>query len=483
MKKYIIALDIGTTAVKTTLFDEELNFAAVHTEEYPLITASNGFIECEPRRYTEAAARGIKAVLESAEGEVAAIGITTQGETLMPIDKDGNPLSNAVVWLDSRAEKQAERLSEKIDGSYFYSRTGLPEINGALPICKLMWFKDEKPEIYEKTDKFLLVEDYIIYWLCGEKVSEKALQCSTGWFDIISDGNFDEVIAAAEIDGGKLPDVLSCGETVGRISKIAAEELGISENAAVVTGAMDQTAAALGAGVVGAGKICETTGTALVMAAYTDKPDFSQKSRVTIYRHAVGGYLYLPIGNTGGRALTWFRDNFAKELTYQEMDCLAEQISAGSDGLITLPYLAGCVNPDNIPNARAVFFGADLNTSRPHFIRSIMESIGFSLRDFLEMLESLGVCADKIYSLGGGSKSAVWQQIKADICSKSFVSVKNGEIASLGAAILAAKGIGLCVNLNESENREYIPNPDNRDVYEKSYSNYRRLYDAIKPLY
>ena len=409
----IAALDVGTSSVKVCLFTPAMEMVARSVQEYVLHTCGDR-VEAEGEDYMSAIRSGIREVLAAVpEAKIAAIGITTQGETFAPVDEAGNLLHPFIVWLDSRAEEQAEALRRQIPEMEFYRTTGLPEISGALPLAKLAWVREQKPDLYEKTHKFLLVEDFILYRLTGRFVSEKALQTSTGWFSLQTDGLWQEGLNLAGIDPEKLPEILECGEVVGALTEKAARELGLEPGIPVVTGAMDQTAAALAAGCTKPGTVTETTGSALVMAACTDEPAFAEGHHVTIYRHAMPGkFIYLPIGNTGGLALKWFRDEFCADLPggeagYDAINDLVSSVPAGCEGLTFLPFLSGSVDPDNCPEARGCFFGARLSTTRAHFARSVMESIAFLLRDFLEMLENLNCPVDAIGSLGGGSRSAV----------------------------------------------------------------------------
>ena len=316
-KPCIAALDVGTSSVKVCLFTPEMEMICRSVQEYA-IDARGSWVEADGEIYLKAIRDGMKeAVQHAADYAVAAIGVTTQGETLVPVDLEGRPLRPFIVWLDDRAGEQAQRLKQTLEEMEFYRTTGLPEISGALPLAKLMWLRDEEPEIYRNTHKFLLVEDFLLYHLTGRFVSEKALQTSTGWFDLHSDGLWEKGLAAAGIDGDKLPEILECGEKVGPLTEAAAQMLGLEPGIPVVTGAMDQTAAALAGGCIQPGTVTETTGSALVLAACTDKPTFAQGHHVTIYRHALPGkFIYLPIGNTGGiTILTWIFYQTANRIT------------------------------------------------------------------------------------------------------------------------------------------------------------------------
>lgn len=488
----IAVLDVGTTAVKACLFSPALELLACSVQEYALHTQGE-CVEADAAQYKAAARAGLADALAQAPGLTpAAVGVTTQGETFVPVDAEGAPLRPFIVWLDSRAQAEAQALRGILDEEMFYKTTGLPEISGALPLAKLLWLRENEPETFFQTHKFLLLEDYLLHWLTGRFVSEKSLQTSTGWFDLHSDTLWAQGLAAAGVSAALLPELLECGAPAGPLLPGPAEELGLPPGIPVVAGAMDQTAAALAAGCTRPGTVTETTGTALVMAACTDAPAFRSGHHVTVYRHALPGkYLYLPIGNTAGMALRWFRDEFCRDLPagaqgYTALDALAQSVPCGCEGLVFLPFLSGSVDPDACPQARAAFFGARLFTTRAHFTRSVMEAVAFLLRDFFDMLEALGCSADTVYSLGGGARSTVWQQIKADACGRAFRVPTCSEATAMGAALLAGWGSRLIAPGTFpacGESAVYLPDNANAPAYDTAYSLYKSLYAAVKPLY
>ena len=254
----ILTLDVGTTSVKACLFDRQLRQTALTSREYALQTRGV-CAEVEAQVYLDAAAQCILSLPAEARARVCAVALTTQGETLLCVDRQGKALRPAIVWLDSRAEAQAARLAAALDRQRFYERTGLPELSGALPLAKLLWLRQQEPESWARTDKFLLLEDYLMLWLTGRAVTEKSLLTSTGYFDLQSDDYWDEALALAELDRTRLPQALACGSIVGPVLPEVAEALGLPASACVVTGAMDQTAAALAAGCTRPGTLCETT--------------------------------------------------------------------------------------------------------------------------------------------------------------------------------------------------------------------------------
>lgn len=487
----IAVFDIGTTAVKACLFSPALSLLSCSVQEYALQT-SGKCAEVSAETYRKAMRDGLEeALIKAPAHQVAAIGLTTQGETLVPVDRSGKPLHPFVIWLDSRADEEAAAFQEAFPRQRFYETTGLPEACGTLPLAKLLWFRNHRPDIFSKAEKFLLLEDYLLFWMTGRFVSERSVQTSTGFFNLQADTYWEDVLDWAGISLQKLPDLLECGEAAGPLLPDAARFLGLPAGIPVVAGAMDQTAAALAVSALEPGTVTETTGTALVVAACTQTPVFSQKHHVTIYRHAVPGqYLYLPIGNTAGMALRWFRDVFCPDLSgaggYAALDVMAAKAPPGCGGLVFLPYLSGKVDPDFCPQARAAFFGAGLSTDRADFARAVMESVAFLLADFLSLLEGLSCPCKRLYSLGGGAKSAVWQQIKADVCARTFLVPACSEASAQGAALLAGWGSGLIAPRTfpqSSPAAHYIPNPKTSALYKAPRARFHALYDAVKPLF
>ena len=415
MPPCIAALDVGTTSVKACLFTPELELIACCVQEYAL-DARGGWVEARPETYLAAARDAMRAALAAAPGHrPEALGLCTQGETMVPADAQGQALRPFLVWLDSRAGAQAAELEKILGRQRFYETTGLPQPSGTTPLAKAMWLRENGG--LRGAERLLLLEDYLLGWLTGRAVTEPAVQTSTGWYDIRHDRYWPEALEAAGISVRLLPACVPCGEKAGPLQREAAALLGLPEGIPVAAGAMDQTAAALAAGAAEPGAVTETTGTALVMAACTEHPAFPREGRVTVYRHALPGrYLYLPIGNTAGMALRWFRDVCCPDLPaggagYAALDREAAAVPLGCEGVTFLPFLAGAPDQDECPGARGAFYGARLSTTRAHLARSVMESAAFMIRDFLSDLERLGCPAREVRSLGGGARSAMWLQM------------------------------------------------------------------------
>ena len=487
MNKFL-TFDVGTTAMKCILFNEEFTELFYANKEYSINAQPGGIAELDANVYFDTFCECIKDMLSSgiASEEITSITFTTQGETMIPMGKDGKALCPAMVWLDTRAEAEAEYIKSKASENDIYKKTGLYGIDGALPLAKALWIKNNKPEIYANTYKILLLEDYLIYRLTSRFVSEKSLQSSTGWYDIINETYYSEILEICGLDESKLPEVLPCGTVVGGIDKAVADKLGLSENTVIITAAMDQISSAVGIGNIKEGIFTETTGTALVAGITAEKPVFDTENPVTIYKHYDGKFIYMPYCNTAGISLKWFRDKlmpYAEEegkkkklSAYGYVDAVAGKAPAGSHGVVMLPQLS----------QTGAFIGITLSTETSDMARSVLEGVAFMLREITELIDSKDIKTDKIYSLGGGSYSPLWCQIKADVCKKKFVAVDYAQTTALGAAVLASVATGCYETVEAAVEAcgktgvEYIPNPENYNVYDNTFKIYKKYLSLVQ---
>jgi xylulokinase len=497
---YLLTVDVGTTAVKTCLFDQRLSLIAGHTAEYGLVTPAENIVELDPERYWDALCAGTAGVLRLCPDPraIRMLTITTQGETLIAVDKDGRALGNAIVWLDARAVRECEELKQKIDAAVFYRHTGLSELTPSAPIAKLLWFSRNLPEIYKKTARFLLLEDYLIMRLTGLCVSNPALLSSSGYFDINRNVYWRQILDAAEIDRNKLPDIYPSAVIAAKVDAASAAQTGLPEGTPVSTGAVDQAASALGSGNIRKGMVTETTGTCLAVVAAVEKPDYDNPLRPAFYRHFNGLYFCMAYNPAGAIILKWFKDEFMPEFAaacegqgipaYREMDTLARKIPPGSDGLILIPHFGGRLVEEVNNRARGVLFGLSLEMGRPHVIRAILEALAYMLRENLEYLERCGIKAEELRSIGGGSRSALWNSIKADICGRDILVMRQSESASLGAAMMGALAAGLYGSADEmtaflKTEALYHPDAERGKIYDAAYQKYLSIYRCLSGIF
>ena len=498
----ILAFDLGTTALKCALHDLEGNVVAKASEEYQLITPDADSVEMEVETYWQAFKSAVAKVLRESgvnTAEIKALGVSAQGETLILVDRDGKPLRRAIVWLDNRAHNEANVLGEMFGHKNAFQITGQVKLVPTWPASKLLWLKQNEPEIFEKTGKFLLIEDYFLYRLTGEYVCEGSLVTSTCYWNFQTRAWWKEMLEELGISEQQLPQYRESGEPVGKLRPDTAAELGLSPNTIACTGALDQACGAIGVGNIKPGIFSENTGAALAICATIDHPILDPGNQMPCHYHGLPGLYMLHTFTSGGIVMRWFRDEFAvMEMqvskssgmdSYDLMGLQASRVVPGCEGLVMLPHLQGAMAPEANPKASGVFYGFTLRHSRSHFTRAIMEAVGFIVRRNIEVIEGLGVSVNEVRALGGGARSRIWKQMEADIIGRPVLTTTNEEAATLGAAILAGKAVGLYSSVEEAAEEmiqikeRFEPASVNRAIYDDTFGTYIKLYEALCPLF
>ncbi len=497
MKRYLLGVDAGTTSFKGALFDENRTQLAAAQRDYALLTPQADWVEFPAEEYWKIFCALTRELLERAEvcvEDVLALALSSQGETLICLDEAGRPLGNAIVWLDNRAAAQAHALRERFGVRSVYEVSGQADMLATWPAAKILWLRENRPEQFQKTRKFLLLEDYLLYRLTGRTAGEPNLWASSAMLNIHTAQWWPEMLEALGIAPERLPEIRPCGSVLSTAAH-GAREAGLAPGTLAVLGALDQTCNAIGCGITRPGMICETTGSCLAVSAVLDTfIPYDARMPVTCQNHAVPGrYTVLLWSQSAGMTLKWFARNFYSE--EESLDCAFERINveaakvpAGCEGLTMLPHLTGAANPEYDSAARGAFVGATLEHGRAHFARAVMEAVACMLRRNMEQLEALGAVFDRIYCMGGGAKSPLWLQIKADITGKNMLPLRAQESACLGAAILAGVGAGVFESIDlppvEKESADQIyPERKNAAACEELYGRYIRLYEALKPYF
>lgn len=486
----LLAIDAGTTSVKAGLFTPDGRCLGVSRQEYTLDTPSAERAQLDPQIYWQACRKTVRSALEQSDlepGQVKAVSVSSQGETTITMDKDGHTIYPAMVWLDNRASEQASLLASRF-GSEVYRRTGIPEIVATWPACKILWLRQNEPEIFARAARFLLVQDYIIYRLTGRIVTDGSISCTTLNYDIQKDIWWQDIQDAIGIRTDQLPEIVPPGSRVGPLSAAAAQALGLTTNTQVITGGMDQAVGAIGAGNYRPGIVSESTGAALAIQATITDPMVDKSQVVPVYQHSVPGqYLFVPVCPTAGMALKWLRDTFfqdelrkagqAETDAYDRLTELAGAIPAGSDGLVMLPHLMGAFSPETNLAARGSFTGFTLGHTRGHFVRALLEGVAFMLRQNLEFIERTGMEIKEIRSTGGGARSRLWNQIKADVCNRPVVTLENEETGLLGDAILAGVSCGIFNSIAEGcQSMISVKETFHPGLAAEAYAGYYQMY-------
>ena len=501
----LLAIDAGTTSVKAGLFSPNGRCLGVGRQEYQLETPASDRAQLDPEVYWKACLKTVRVAIEQSGAkpeQVKALAVSSQGETTITLDAQGNAIFPALVWLDNRATDQAAFLADRF-GMDVYSRTGIPEIVATWPACKILWIRQNEPEVFARACKFVLVQDYLIYRFTGRIVTDGSISCTTLNYDLVRNAWWTDVQDAIGIRTDQLPEIVQPGANVGNLTADAARLLGLTTGTIVVTGGMDQSVGAIGAGNFKPGIVSETTGAALAIQATITNPLIDQSKVVPVYYHsAPGQYLFVPVCPTAGMAFKWLRDAFFQDETqkavtgkmdsYDRLTALAGSIPAGSDGLVMLPHLMGAFSPEPNLQARGSFTGFTLSHTRAHFVRALLESVAFMLRRNLETIERTGIQVHEIRSTGGGARSRLWNQIKADVCNRPVLTLANEETGLLGDAILAGVASGIFSSIEDGCNamvrvKASLPPGAEAEAYEEPYRRYceldRQLFDYFKRVY
>jgi xylulokinase len=493
----LLGIDAGTTALKCAAFDSSGKPLAVSTQEYPLLTPRVNFVEVPVETYWAALKKGLAELRGQYDfsGSEVALSFSAQGETLICLDKEGCVLRNAIVWLDNRAVDEAAVLKAQFGHKTCYEVTGQVSFEPCWPASKVLWLRNWEPEVFARTAKFLLVEDYLIYRMTGKFVTEGSLLCSSTYWNIVTRKYWPEMLKFLGIREEQLPEVLESGVLVGDMLDEVREELGFSAKVSVSTGALDQAAGALGVGNVRQGMFSEAVGAAVAFCVPVNQPTFDPNRKMPLHYFAIPDMYMIHTFTNGGMTLRWFRDKFCDlEMgvekagagdSYYLIDREAETVPPGSDGLVMLPHLSGSLAPDVNAKAKGVWFGFTLAHTRAHFARAIMESLGYIMHRNIDALSQMGIRVSEVRALGGGSRSGVWNQIQADINQIRVVTMVSREAPCLGAAILAGRGAGIFNNVADAVTgmatvkNAFDPNPDNKGVYEEGYVMYKKLFKDL----
>jgi xylulokinase len=497
----LLGLDAGTTSLKAGLFRPDGQCLAVARQEYQLSSPHASWAEMDPEVYWQACVAATHEVLSRADVDsrsVLAVSVSSQGETLIALDSAGGPVYPAIAWLDNRATTEARTLAEKFSKDV-YRITGIPEIIPTWTACKILWLKQHEPDVFARARRFLLVQDYLMHRLTGHFVTNGSVACTTLYFDIVNNRWWQPVLDAIGVRTEYLPRLVPAGEAAGGLSADAARQVGLAPSTKVIGGGMDQSVGAIGAGNIVPGIVSETTGAALTIQATILAPDKDKNKVVPVYSHSIpGGYLFVPVCPTAGMTYKWFRDAFGEAeivqgdadgvTDYDRLNLLAEEAPAGCEGLVLLPHLMGAYSPEPNPEARGSFTGFTLRHGRGHFARAILEGVAFMLRRNLEALGQAGIEVQEIRSTGGGARSRLWNQIKANVVRAPVVTLANEETALLGNAILAGVATGLFTTVADGCARmvavkeKFLPNAE-AAAYVGAYQRYCDLDRSLNAFF
>ncbi len=487
MIKQLMGIDIGTSACKVAVFDQDGQVLATANEPYKVYYPALGWAEQDPDEWWQAIVAAIKTVLDSPlvdSSLIAGIGIDGQSWSAIPVDKEGNALARTPIWMDTRARDICDRVKDRIGEDEIFKVAG----NDFLPSYttpKMIWFKEEHPDIFTRTYKFLQSNSYIALKLTGIMSQDLSQGYGIHFFDMDKLSYDEDLARKMGLSVDLLPELYGCDQIVGGVTAFAAALTGLKEGTPVVAGGLDAACGTLGAGVYKPGQTQEQGGQAGGMSICQDKP--LGDKRLILGTHVVPGLWLLQGGSVGGGGtLKWFRQEFGQDMSFDDLTAEASQVSAGSDGVVFLPYMSGERSPIWDPDAKGVYYGLGFDKTRGHMIRATLEGVAYSLEHNLRIAYQAGAQVDCLNAMGGAANSALWTQIKADVTGKTIVVPASDTASTLGAAILAGVGTGVYTSYEEAVNKTiaikktYQPDMEKHKLYKKRMDLYLELYEDLK---
>ena len=489
---YYLGIDSSTTATKALLVDEQGTVVGVASAEYAYETPRPMWTEQHPDLWWDGTVEAIQGVLAKTgiKGEdVKGVGLTGQMHGMVALDKDAGVLRKAILWNDQRTGAECDQIREMIGKEKFISITGNDALTG-FTAPKILWMKNNEPELYAQVDQILLPKDFVRFKLTGVYATDKAGGAGTVLFDLKTRTWSPEVLEALGIDPAWLPESYEGDAETGQITEEAAQATGLAAGTPVFGGGGDQAAGAVGMGAVVPGIVSLTLGTSGVVFAATDAPLIEPDGRLHAFCHAVPSkWHFMGVMLSAAGSYRWFRDTVAPGEDFGELAGKADSIEPGAEGLYFLPYLTGERTPHPDPMAKGAFVGLTVRHGRDHLTRSVLEGVAFGLRDSFELMKGAGLASiDQVRISGGGTKSPVWRQIIADVLGVELVTVNTAEGGAYGAGLLAVAGAGAFASVEEaceaviSITGSTLPG-ENQAKYEEIYPTYRDLYPALTPIF
>jgi xylulokinase len=485
-----LGIDVSTTASKALLIDENGAVLAIASHAHTLQTPRPLWSEQDPLEWWQAVSASIRAVIEKAGivGEaISAVGLTGQMHGLVLLGEAGEVLRPAILWNDGRTQVQCDEIHARVGKEKFIQVTGNVALTG-FTAPKILWVKENEPEVYSLTRHVLLPKDYIRYRLTGEYAMDKADGSGTVLFNLKARNWSDELLATLEIPRPWMPPTFEGCEFTGRVTDGAAAATGLKAGTPVAAGGGDQAAQAVGVGAVELGIAGLTVGTSGVVFATTPSALIEPEGRLHAFCHAVPGmWHFMGVMLSAAGSLQWYRDTLAPGMSFDDLLKETESVPAGSEGLLFLPYLSGERTPHPDPLARGAFIGLTLRHGRGHMTRAVLEGVAFGLKDSFTLIQNAGLGAIvQVRASGGGVKSPLWRQILASVLEAELITVDVVEGAAYGAALLAGVGAGVWSNV-ATACKEVVrlaeitkPNEGQVVIYRVMYPLYRELYPALK---
>ena len=486
---YVMGIDSSTTATKAQLVDATGTVVAVAASEYEYQTPQPLWSEQSPDLWWTATKEAVSAVLATAGitgADVVAVGLTGQMHGLVLLDEAGNSLRPAILWNDQRTAPECDEIRDRVGRDRLIRITGNDALTG-FTAPKILWVRNNEPQVFEQARQVLLPKDYVRFQLTGEYASDRAGGAGTILFDLATRTWSNEILSDLGLDPALFPPTYEGHEVTGTVTASAAAATGLAVGTPIVAGAGDQAANGVAVGAIDPGVVGLSLGTSGVVFTATDSPMVEPEGRLHAFCHGVAGrWHFMGVMLSAAGSFRWLRDTVAPEADFGDLATAAGDIRAGSDGLLFLPYLTGERTPHPDPLARGAFVGLTVRHGRDHMTRAVLEGVTFGLRDSFDLIRAAGGAdLSEVRASGGGTRSSVWRQILADVLNAEVSTVSTAEGAAQGAAMLAAVGAGGFDNAQEGSASWLRVDPPtapsvDAEKYDDIYPSYRGLYPILK---
>jgi len=486
---YLIGADIGSQSVKAVLVDPDGQLVGSAGRGCTMAHPASGWAEQDPADWTRGLTEAVRQLLDRHDvqrSQVTHLGLASQVDGLVAVDDRLRPLRPAIIWLDRRAADQAAALAAELGTDAIFGTTGL-NADASHVAPKLMWLREHEPDLFARASSFPPVGGYLLGWLTGVLAQDHANASSTLLYDVRTGAWDERMLKGAGLDPAMLADIRPSAEVAGTLTPQAAEALGLSRDCAVVVGTGDEHAACIGAGATVAGLVADVSGTAEPVAVTAPAAVFDPERVVETHAHAITGLLLVENpGFVSGGCTLWCAETILG-IDQAGLFELAARAPAGAGGVLFVPALSGATVPRWNDRMRGVFAGLAMNHDRGHLARAVIEGCTFALRDVIGRLDALGLAGPEIRVVGGGGRSELWLQIKADVTGRTVRQVLAPEPTALGAAVLAGLAAGTYADAADAvartvtlAPRAYEPDPRAAVVYQERYAQYRALYDGAE---
>jgi len=478
-----LAIDLGSTNTKAALYDERMRRLAAQSVPLEYLRADE-FVEFDPNVYLNNLLELIRSLFLSGGAdprELISITLTGQAESLLVLDASGRPLMNAISWMDERSQAECAELEAAFPGETCYAHTGQPAALPTWPATKILWLRKHRPEVFSAAAHYVLLKDYIVYRLTGLLAADCSIATFTFYFDIYERRYWPEMLAYLGVSEAQLPPLAEPCESAGTLLPELAATLGLPTNVAVNRGTLDHFCGMIGTGNVRTGLLSLSTGTVLGLSTLAAESAPRDTGIPMHYGFSPGQYVMLPVAESGGVSLEWYKHAFLPNTDFAEIDRVAQERRPGD--VLFLPYLVGTNAPEFDRDACGVFFGLRSPHDAFDLALAVMEGVCHLLRKNCDCIRASGTPVERIIATGGGAKSAVWCQMQADVTGIPVCIPAEKEAALLGAAMIGATSAGVFASLADAAEqniritRTYEPQPN--AIYERKHRQFLALYDAM----